>query len=76
MESHLRGVQPVLELLSAADVRQGELVETVFACQRQQGSAHADAQQHKEPRKVTDAHLKGLTETGRRQIVRQIFTVF
>lgn len=49
----------------AADVRQHQLVEAVFACQGEQGSAHSDTQQQEEPREVTNPHLEGLR--GRRQ---------
>lgn len=64
---NLGGVQPVLQFLSAADVRQDESVETVFTCQSQQGPADPDAQQHKKTRKVTDPHLKSLRKKKTRK---------
>lgn len=74
--THLGRVQPVLQVLPAADVRQDESVKPMFTCEGQQSSAHSDAQQHEESRKVTDAHLQSLTQTavpqsacrGRRQV--------
>lgn len=53
-------MQPVLEVLSAADVRQDKTVEAVFTCQSHQGTADTNAQQHKQAREVADSHLKSL----------------
>lgn len=57
---HLGRVQPVLKVLSAADVRQHQLVESVFTCQGEQGSTHSNTQQQEEAREVTNPHLEGL----------------
>lgn len=55
-------MQPVFEVLSAADVWQDESVETMFTCKSQQSSAHSKTQQHKEAWEVADPHLKSLRE--------------
>lgn len=46
--SHLGRVQPVLEVLSATDVRQHQLIETVFTCQGEQGSTYSNTKQQEE----------------------------
>lgn len=53
-------MKPVLKVLSAADVRQYQLVEAVFTCQGEQGSAHSNTQEQEEAREVTNPHLKSL----------------
>lgn len=58
--SHLAGVQPVLQRVRAAQAGDDQVIEGVFTCQGQQGSAHADAQQHKQAREMLDPHLQSL----------------
>lgn len=61
---HLARVQPVVEFLLAPDAGQDEAVEDVLTQRGEEGAAQADAQQHKQPREVVDAHLQGLRAAG------------
>lgn len=57
---HLGRVQPVLEVLSTADMWQHQLEKAMFTCQGEQGSAHSNTQQQEEAREMTNPHLEGL----------------
>ena len=46
--THLAGVQPILQRVRAPEARDDQVIEGVFTCQGQQGSAHPHTQQHKQ----------------------------
>ena len=60
-------MEPVLELLSAADVWEDEAVEGMFPNECEQRPGYAHAQQHKKAREVAYAHLQGLEGGGERE---------
>lgn len=63
--THLAGVQPVLQWLGASQAGDDQVIEGVLTCQRQQGSAHPDAQEHEQAWEVLDPHLESLRRSRR-----------